>query len=115
MVKSVLGVNHSGLRDWLVQRISALVMAFYTLGVFLYFVIETPVNYLKWQSLFTHTTVRIATLLFILCLLGHAWVGMWTIFTDYIKPFVLRLILHVLVFFALIAFFFTGLQILWGV
>lgn len=115
MVKSVLGVNHSGLRDWLVQRISAIIMAFYTLWLLIYFIVHPEITYLTWHALFTRGEVKVATILFILALLFHTWVGMWTIFTDYIKSFVLRLILHIGVFIMLVAFFFIGLQILWGV
>jgi succinate dehydrogenase / fumarate reductase, membrane anchor subunit len=115
MVKSVLGQTHSGLRDWLIQRVSAMVMVIYTIGIFIYLAVTPQVNYENWHVLFSYSAVKIATLVFLLSILWHAWVGLWTIFTDYVKCFVLRLILHVLVLFALIAFFFKGLLILWGV
>ncbi len=114
MVKSVIGVNHQGLSDWLIQRISALVMAVYTLGLLAYFFMHPDLDYASWHMLFSQAWVKVATILFILSLLFHAWVGIWTIFTDYIKFAWLRLILHVLVFFALLTCFFAGLMILWG-
>ena len=115
MVKSVLGVYHAGLRDWFIQRISALIMFFYTVGLLLYFIVNPDMQYPVWHDLFAHTAMKIATILFILSLLFHAWVGMWTVLTDYIKPFVLRLILYILIFLSLVAFFFISLQIVWGV
>lgn len=115
MVKSVLGVNHQGLRDWLIQRVSAIIMAIYSVTFFVFFLTHTPLTYLDWHGLFSSMWMKIATLLFLLSLLFHAWIGMWTIFTDYVKPYVLRLVLHVLVFLALVAFFFEGALILWGV
>ena len=39
--------------------------------------------------------MRIATLLFVLALALHAWVGMRDIFMDYVQPLGLRLALHV--------------------
>lgn len=115
MVKSVLSVNHQGLRDWLIQRISAIVMAIYAIGMMAFFVMHANLQFYEWQGLFTHGWVKVATLVTILCLLFHAWVGMWTIFTDYIKCPVARLVLHTLVFFALVTFFFASLLILWSI
>ncbi len=115
MVKSVLGVNHQGLRDWLIQRISALVMAVYSVGMVVFFLTHSGLTYTDWRGLFMHDWVKVASLLFLVSLLFHAWVGMWTIFTDYVKCYVVRLALHVVVFLALVAFFFEGLLILWGV
>jgi succinate dehydrogenase / fumarate reductase membrane anchor subunit len=115
MVKSVLGVNHQGLTDWLIQRVSAVLMTFYSIGLLFYLVINPGVDYLDWHLLFSHGWMKLATLLFILSLLFHAWVGMWTIFTDYIKPFLLRFVLQLLIFLSLVSFFFVSLLILWGV
>jgi succinate dehydrogenase / fumarate reductase membrane anchor subunit len=115
MVKSVLGVNHRGLTDWLIQRVSALVMAFYSVGLLIFFVTHAPLTYADWHDLFVPLWMKVVTLLVLTSLLYHAWIGMWTVFTDYVKPFVLRLALHVLVLLALVAFFFEGALILWGV
>ncbi len=115
MVKSVLSVNHQGLTDWLIQRVSAIVMTIYSLGLLAYLVVQSEMDYTAWHALFSHGWMKLATLLFILCLLFHAWVGMWTVFTDYIKPFLLRFILQLIVFLSLVSFFFASLLILWGV
>ncbi len=115
MVKSVLGVSHQGLRDWLIQRVSAIVMAIYSTGLIAYFLAHPNLDYVDWHMLFSHPLMKVASILFITCLLFHAWVGMWTIFTDYITIFILRLILQILVFLSLVASFFWALQILWGV
>jgi succinate dehydrogenase / fumarate reductase membrane anchor subunit len=115
MVKSVLGVNHRGLTDWLIQRISAIVMAIYSVGMLVFFIGHTDLTFTDWHDLFAHTWMKAATLLLLASLLFHAWIGMWTIFTDYVKPYVLRLVFHVLVLLALVAFFFEGALILWSV
>jgi len=115
MVKSVLGVNHQGLRDWLFQRMSAVFMAVYVIGLLIYFVLHPEITYYDWHNLFTYLWMKAATLLFFLSLLVHAWVGMWTIFTDYVTCPVARLTLNTIVFFALTGFFFAALLILWGV
>lgn len=115
MVKSVLGVNHQGLTQWLIQRVSAMVMGIYTIGLLIYLVMHSPIDYTEWHSLFSCGWMKLATILVIASLLFHAWVGMWTVFTDYIKPFVLRFVLQVIVFLSLVGFFFASLMILWGV
>lgn len=115
MVKTVLGVNHQGLRDWFIQRVSAIVMAIYSLVLIIWILAQPSVNYLNWHWLFSHVWMKVATMLFAASVLLHAWVGIWTIFTDYIKIAWLCLLLNTLVFFTLAASFFWTLFILWGI
>lgn len=115
MVKSVLSVSHRGLRDWVIQRVSAIVMAILSVVFAAYLVTRTDFSYAEWHTLFTYTAVKIVTIFFLLAMCFHAWIGMWTIFTDYIKPFVLRAVMHLLVLSTLIACFIWGVMILWSV
>lgn len=115
MVKSVLGVNHQGLRDWVIQRISAILMAVYSIWLIAYLVFHPEMSFAEWHSLFSHLWMKVATILFLLALLSHAWIGMWTIFTDYVKCFVVRSVLHTLVLLMLAACFIWGVLILWSV
>jgi succinate dehydrogenase / fumarate reductase membrane anchor subunit len=115
MVKSVLGASHQGLRDWVLQRISAIIMAIYSIGLVAFIVCHPELSYAEWHGLFTATWMKVATLLTLLAVMFHAWVGMWTIFTDYVKCFVLRNVLYVLVLIMLAACFLWALLILWSV
>jgi succinate dehydrogenase / fumarate reductase membrane anchor subunit len=115
MVNSVLSVYHQGLRDWLLQRVTAIFMAIYSLGLVSYLLLHAGISFTEWHSLFSMQWMKVATMLFIVAILFHAWVGMWTVLTDYAKPFIIRIILNGLIFFILIACFFWGLSILWGV
>lgn len=115
MVKSVLGVKHQGLRDWAFQRITAIFMAVYSIGLISYLVLNPGLSFAEWHYLFSHAWMKIATILFISCILVHAWLGMWIVFTDYVKPFVLRCILDVLILLMFLACFFWGILILWSV
>jgi succinate dehydrogenase / fumarate reductase membrane anchor subunit len=115
MVKSVLGVNHQGLRDWVIQRISAILMAVYSIALVLYLLTHPGLSFAEWHGLFAQEWMKVITILFLLSLLWHAWVGIWTIFTDYIQSFVIRSILNLFVLFMLFACFFWGILILWGV
>ena len=115
MVKSVLSVAHSGLRDWVIQRTSAILMAVYTLGLITYIVANPELSFAEWHALFAETWVKVATLLFVLALVFHAWIGMWTVFTDYVKNYVVRAILSALTILMLIACFLWAFMILWSV
>ncbi|RDI42727.1 succinate dehydrogenase, hydrophobic membrane anchor protein [Aquicella lusitana] len=115
MVKSVLGVNHQGLRDWAIQRASAILMAIYSIGLVAYLLCNPGLSFAEWHTLFSHTWMKVATILFLVSILFHAWVGMWTIFTDYVHSFPLRTILHALVLLLLAACFIWGILILWSV
>ena len=115
MVKSVLGVHHSGLRDWAIQRVSAIIMGLYYLFLLGYFLTHRHLTYVEWHGLFSLTWLKIFTLFFIFGMLHHAWVGMWTIVSDYIKPFVVRLTFNVLILITLTASFVWGVIILWSV
>ncbi|HVE44276.1 MAG TPA: succinate dehydrogenase, hydrophobic membrane anchor protein [Gammaproteobacteria bacterium] len=115
MVKSVLGVYHPGLRDWIIQRVSAVFMAAYMVGLVLYVACHPGITFAVWHGLFACTAMKVATLLFVLLLLMHAWIGMWTVLTDYVKCFVLRSVLNVGIILSLVACFFWALLILWSV
>lgn len=115
MVKTVLGGAHRGLRDWIIQRISAVYMGLYTLILAAYIVLHPQLTFLEWRNLFVGPYGKILTLFFLLGLLVHTWVGVWTVLTDYVKFWVLRLFLELALFFMLSACFVWGLDILWSV
>lgn len=85
MVKRVLSVSRTGLRDWLVQRISAIYMAFFTLFFSIYFFSNSPWSFEQWSQCFANPWVRVATLIYIFLMLWHAWIGLWTVVTDYVQ------------------------------
>ena len=112
--REVIGA-HYGWRDWLLQRVTAVVMLVYTL-FFIGLVMRLPArDYDHWKALWDMASMRYATVLFALSVLLHAWVGVRNIFMDYVKGAGLRLVLYVLVILALIAYGVWVVQILWGV
>jgi succinate dehydrogenase / fumarate reductase membrane anchor subunit len=114
MVARVIVGAHYGTRGWLAQRVTAVVMALYTL-LFLYLVGTAPaIDFEVWRRLFEPHWVKLATLLFLASLYLHAWIGVRNIFMDYIKSSGLRLALYVIVIFALVAYAGWSVQILWG-
>jgi succinate dehydrogenase / fumarate reductase, membrane anchor subunit len=111
--RAIVGA-HYGWKDFLAQRITAVVMAAYTLLVIAIVLYSGGIDYIGWRALFTHTAFRIATLLFALALLWHAWIGMRDIWMDYVKSTALRLMLEVLTVLALVAYVGWVALILWG-
>ena len=104
---------HYGLRDWLAQRITALVMAIYSVIVVVVLLTGNPITYGVWRELFTQGWMRVATLLFIASLAWHAWVGVRDILMDYIQLAGLRLALEVLVLLTIAAYVGWTIQVLW--
>ena len=105
---------HYGLLDWLLQRLTAVVMAFYTVAVVVCLLVQAPANHGELRALFGGSLLRVATMLFLLALFYHAWVGVRDIVMDYIKSAALRLGLQTLVGVALVFYAIWSVAILWG-
>lgn len=105
---------HYGWRDWLVQRATAVVMALYTLLVLAVLLWHGGLDADAWQRTLGGGFFRLATFLFIVSLLWHAWVGVRNILMDYVKPVAIRLALEVTVIAVLIAYAGWTIQLLWG-
>lgn len=106
---------HYGLRDWLIQRITAIVLAGYTLllaGMLLY--MRDP-GYEDWARLFAPTWMKTLTLIALAALSYHAWIGVRDIWMDYVKPTGVRLTLQVLTVLWLAACAVWSVQVLWRV
>ena len=115
MVGSVSNLSRSGLRDFVLQRLSAVILAVYILFLTFYFVMHSPVYYDDWQLLFDNNWMRIVTILALLSLMVHAFIGVWTIFTDYIKCACLRGLLIALLALGLLSCLIWGIIIVWSV
>ena len=77
---------HYGWRDWLVQRISAVVMALYTVLILALLLWHGGLDQAAWMSTFRNEPFRLATFIVMVALLWHAWVGVRNILMDYVKP-----------------------------
>ncbi len=113
MVNRVVVGAHYGLRDWLAQRVSAAIMAVYTVIVVIALIAGAPSDYASWKAWFGQGWLRFATFLFFVSLFYHAWVGARDVLMDYIKPVGLRLFLQVVVIALLVGYAGWALQILW--
>jgi succinate dehydrogenase / fumarate reductase membrane anchor subunit len=106
---------HYGLREWLGQRISAVVIAIYVIGLALYMLSAADLGYDAWARLFAAPWMKVVTLLALASLFYHAWVGMRDLWMDYVKPVSVRLALQVLTVLYLLACAVWSVRILWSV
>jgi len=114
MLERIVTGAHYGLRDWLIQRITAVVMVLYTLGMAAYLLLQPVLDYNAWTLLFSSNVVRTFSLLFLISVFYHAWIGVRDIVMDYVKPAAIRLFIHVLVILTLLLYMIWSVQILWG-
>ncbi|WP_313463874.1 succinate dehydrogenase, hydrophobic membrane anchor protein [Stutzerimonas nitrititolerans] len=122
MVTNVTNFSRSGLYDWMAQRVSAVVLAAYFLFLIGYLVVNPGLEYAQWHQLYSATWMRIFSLLALVALSVHAWVGMWTISTDYLTNMAIskwatgvRFIFQAVCGIAMFTMFVWGVQILWGI
>lgn len=106
---------HYGLRDWLAQRVTAVVMAVYTIILLAWFFGAQDFSYEGWASIFATQWMKLATFVALLALFYHAWVGVRDIWMDYIQPVGVRLLLQALSIIWLLACAGYAAQILWRV
>ncbi|GAB3377835.1 succinate dehydrogenase, hydrophobic membrane anchor protein [Massilia agri] len=106
---------HYGVKDWLAQRVTAIVMAVYTIVLLVSFLTANEFSYEAWAGLFAKQWFKLFSLVTFLGLFYHAWVGIRDIWMDYIKSAGLRLFLMLLTIFWLLACAAWTVQILWSV
>ncbi|UNU74166.1 succinate dehydrogenase, hydrophobic membrane anchor protein [Moraxella nasovis] len=111
-IKSATGLTGSGSRDWVLQRISAVVLAVYAVVLVGFFLFNT-VDYQVFYGFMMSLPMKLFTLVAILSLVFHAWVGMWTVFTDYVKSGGVRMVLQSAVIVAILVYLFWGVMIFW--
>ena len=107
---------HYGLRDWLAQRVTAALMALFTVLLLARVLLtKGPIDYERWAGNYSTQWMKALTFTVIVALLYHVWIGMRDIWMDYIKPVGLRLALQVLTMVWLLACAGWGIQVLWRV
>lgn len=114
--KRVVTGAHYGLRDWLAQRFTAVLMALFTLALLAQVLFSSgPLGYDGWAGIFAAQWMKLLTFVTLLALGWHAWVGMRDIWMDYIKPLGLRLALQVATLVWLAGCMGWAVQVLWRI
>ena len=111
--KRVVVGAHYGMRDWLSQRITATLMALYTLLLLVQLVFGGPLGYDRWAAIFAAQWMKVLTFVVVLSLAYHAWVGVRDILMDYVKPVGTRLLIQVFTIVWLVGCAGWAIQVLW--
>ncbi|MCS4509860.1 succinate dehydrogenase, hydrophobic membrane anchor protein [Xylophilus ampelinus] len=112
--KRVVVGAHYGLRDWIAQRATAIIMALFTVVVLAQVLLTRgPIGYDRWAGIFSAQWMKVLTFVVIVALLYHVWIGMRDVLMDYVKPVVLRLVLQIFSIAWLVGCAGWGIQVLW--
>jgi succinate dehydrogenase / fumarate reductase, membrane anchor subunit len=130
--KRIVVGAHYGMRDWLAQRITAVVMGVFTIVLLVQYLLPAYARnvagervtdasgklvalagYDKWAGIFAPQWMKLLTFVVIVSLAYHAWVGMRDVWMDYVKSFALRLTLQMLTIVWLVACLGWAIQVLW--
>lgn len=114
MVRQIFTKAFHGLRDWLVQRATAAVMAIYSVLLVALVLIYQPAGFETWKDLMGAGWLKVATGLFLFSLYAHAWIGVNDVLVDYVKPLRIRQGLHYATAVALFFYAAWTVRILWN-
>ena len=121
MVTNATNLSRSGLSDWLIQRFSAVILAAYILCILGSVALTPDMTFDEWRGLFDSTAMRLFSLLALASLCAHAWIGMWTVGTDYLterqlggSATFIRLIYQAICVLAIAIYMLWGIEIFWG-
>ena len=121
MVKTATSFGRNGVADWIIQRFTAVILGAYFIFLAAFFVTHPDLDFATWQNLFAQLWMRVFSLLALLSIVAHGWIGLWGVLTDYVtermmgsKAVALRLV--VLAAYAVVSFacLVWGIEILWG-
>ena len=114
MVTNVTSLTGNGLKDWWIQRATAVYFFIYSLFLLGFLVLHQPLQFDQWQSLFHLPLMKVATVVALLALSLHTWIGVWTVTTDYFKCTSIRFSLQLAIMLLLLGQFIYGVMIVWG-
>ncbi len=121
MVTAITNLGRSGLYDWLIQRLSAVAMTAYIVFLMAYLVMNPELDYGQWSALFDQLWMRVFSLITLLSIVTHAWIGLWSVVTDYITPMtlggkavVVRVLTQVVLGVVAVTYTVWGIEVLWG-
>ncbi|NHB93820.1 succinate dehydrogenase membrane anchor subunit [Photorhabdus cinerea] len=115
MVSNASALGRTGIHDWLLLRASAIIIVLYVIYILGFVAVTSDITYEVWRGFFSSSITKVSTVLALFSILAHAWIGMWQVLTDYVKPLALRLVLQLAIVVALMAYLIYGTIVVWGV
>lgn len=114
MVTNASELGRNGVQDWLLLRAAAIIIALYIVYLLSFIITADGITYDVWRSFFASPVTKVFTSLTLISILVHAWIGMWQVLTDYVKPLTVRLLLQLVIVVALMVYLVYGTLIVWG-
>jgi len=114
MVKVAGTFGRSGVHDYILLRASAVILLAYTIYL-VGFIVSTDMTYQVWSDFFSLTLTKVFTLMALIAMLVHSWIGIWQVLTDYVKCTLLRGTLQFVLTTVAFVYVIFGFVILWGV
>ena len=111
--KRIVVGAHYGLRDWLSQRVTAVLMALFTVALIVQVLLPGELGYDKWAGIFSQQWMKLLTFVVIVSMLVHVWVGVRDILMDYVKAVGARLALQVATIVWLVGCAGWAIQVIW--
>lgn len=115
MISKLFQWQSSGLKDWLWQRISACVFILYASIITIFWYVNPNADLIQWRTLVYNPYMQILGFAALFSMLLHAWIGLWVVISDYIKPMILSKLAIMVVLLLITVYLFAGIKILWGV
>ena len=115
MVSNASALGRNGVHDYVLVRATAIVLTLYIIYMIGFFAFTSELTYYVWHGFFASAFTKVFTLLALFSILIHAWIGMWQMLTDYVKPLAIRLPLQLLIVVALLVYVIYGFVVVWGV
>ncbi|MEW7311712.1 succinate dehydrogenase membrane anchor subunit [Buttiauxella gaviniae] len=115
MVSNASALGRNGVHDFLLVRATAIVITLYIIYMIGFIAMAGELTYPVWSGFFASAFTKVFTLLTLFSILIHAWIGMWQVLTDYVKPVAIRLGLQLIIVVALLVYVIYGFVVVWGV
>lgn len=120
-VTPVSSLGRNGLYDWLIQRVSAVVILLYIILVTGFLAINAGLDYDTWKGFMGSLAMQVTNTIVFILIAAHAWVGLWTVTTDYLTKLAIkkhstgvRVVVQVVVALLLVAYLLLGFFMIWG-
>ncbi|WWO98068.1 MAG: succinate dehydrogenase, hydrophobic membrane anchor protein [Candidatus Dasytiphilus stammeri] len=115
MVKNTSALGFQGVDDWLFLRAAAIVMALYILYIMGFIITVDPLNYMTWRIFFTSYITKIFTVITLISMVIHSWIGIWQVLTDYVNGLKTRLMLQLVHVIIIFGYMIYGIIVVWSV
>jgi succinate dehydrogenase / fumarate reductase membrane anchor subunit len=121
MVTQVTSLSRNGVSDWIIQRATAVILAAYTVCQLGFVLVNPELDYATWSAFHSGTAMQIFTMLALVSICAHAWIGMWAVGSDYLQEHLmgpkatpLRFMYQIGCVLIVIVYLLWGIDILWG-